>query len=97
MTGSTADHAIVKAIVDMAKAMGKQVVAEGVETMMELQALQELGCPYGQGFLFGRPVSATDIHFAADWRMDVITGAYPRALEAGEAVDQCVATGKPSW
>ncbi len=97
MTGSTADHAIVKAIVDMAKAMGKQVVAEGVETMMELQALQELGCPYGQGFLFGRPVSATDIDFAANRRMDVNTGAYPRALEAGDAVDHCVATGKPSW
>lgn len=63
MTGSTADHAIVKAIVDMARAMGKQVVAEGVETMMELQALQELGCPYGQGFLFGRPVDPSVVRF----------------------------------
>lgn len=66
MTGSSADHAIVKAIVDMARAMGKQVVAEGVETMAECQALQELGCPYGQGFLFGRPAGAADIRFAAD-------------------------------
>ncbi|EHS49675.1 diguanylate phosphodiesterase with GAF sensor(s) [Rhizobium sp. PDO1-076] len=66
MTGSITDHAIVKAIVDMAKAMGKQVVAEGVETMAELLALQELGCPYGQGFHFGRPAVAADIRFAAD-------------------------------
>ncbi len=63
MTSSTADHAIVKAIVDMARAMGKQVVAEGVETMAERQALQELGCPYGQGFLFGRPVDPSVVHF----------------------------------
>lgn len=63
MTCSSTDHAIVKAIVDMAKAMGKQVVAEGVETMDELRALQELGCPYGQGFLFGRPAGGSDMRF----------------------------------
>lgn len=54
MTGSSADHAIVKAIIDMARAMGKHVVAEGVETAAERDALQTLGCHYGQGFLFGR-------------------------------------------
>jgi EAL domain-containing protein (putative c-di-GMP-specific phosphodiesterase class I) len=59
MTSSTADHAIVKAIVDMAKAMGKQVVAEGVETEAEQRALRALGCPYGQGFFFGRPIDAS--------------------------------------
>lgn len=32
-----------------------QVVAEGIETAEELQALRELGCEYGQGFLLGRP------------------------------------------
>ena len=61
MTSSNADHAIVKAIVDMAKAMGKHVVAEGVETMAERQALQELGCHYGQGYLFGRPAGVADL------------------------------------
>ncbi|MBU1315904.1 MAG: EAL domain-containing protein [Alphaproteobacteria bacterium] len=64
MTGSAADHAIVKAIVDMARAMGKQVVAEGIETMAERQALQDLGCPCGQGFLFGRPLDASDLRFS---------------------------------
>lgn len=63
MTSSNADHAIVKAIVDMAKAMGKHVVAEGVETMAERQALQELGCHYGQGYLFGRPAGVADLEF----------------------------------
>lgn len=63
MTGSSADHAIVKAIIDMAKALGKHVVAEGVETVAELHALQALGCHYGQGFLFGRPSGVSDIRF----------------------------------
>lgn len=66
MTGSSADHAIVKAIIDMAKALGKQVVAEGVETVTELHALRELGCNYGQGFLFGRPASASDLRVLPD-------------------------------
>ncbi|MGV2103994.1 sensor domain-containing phosphodiesterase [Rhizobium sp. 21-4511-3d] len=64
MTGSSADHAIVKAIIDMARAMGKHVVAEGVETAAERDALQTLGCHYGQGFLFGRPAGASDIGFS---------------------------------
>lgn len=60
MTRSSADHAIVKAIIDMARAMGKHVVAEGVETAAEHHALQELGCSYCQGYLFGRPASASE-------------------------------------
>lgn len=64
MTTSSADHAIVRAIVDMANAMGKQVIGEGVETSAERHALQALGCHYGQGFLFGRPSSASDIRFS---------------------------------
>jgi EAL domain-containing protein (putative c-di-GMP-specific phosphodiesterase class I) len=67
MTGSSADHAIVKAIVDMAKALGKHVIAEGVETEAELQALQSLGCHYGQGFLFGRPARASDVSLLPDY------------------------------
>lgn len=67
MTSSNADLAIVKAIVDMATALGKHVVAEGVETVEELYALRELGCHYGQGFLFGRPASACDIEEPPPW------------------------------
>ena len=63
MTGSRADHAIVKAIIDIAKATRKHVVAEGVETLAERDALQALGCHYGQGYHFGRPCGASEISF----------------------------------
>ena len=61
MTSSRPDRAIVAAIIDLAKTLGKRVVAEGVETVEELRMLQALGCHYGQGYLFGRPVRASDI------------------------------------
>ncbi|MCQ1769774.1 EAL domain-containing protein [Neorhizobium galegae] len=64
MMGSSADQAIVKAIVDMAKALGKRVVAEGVETIAEHHALRALGCHYGQGYLFGRPAGVADLQFS---------------------------------
>jgi len=58
--GETAPHArtVVAAILALARALGLQVVAEGIENAGELQALRELGCDYGQGFLLGRPAPA---------------------------------------
>ncbi len=48
---------IVAAMVDMARALGMTVVAEGVETDAQLDVLRRLGCDYGQGFLFAYPES----------------------------------------
>src|SRR3546814_1083576 len=46
------DHAIAQAVVSMAKALGLRVVAEGVETELQLDTLKGLGCDNAQGFLF---------------------------------------------
>ena len=48
--------AIVKAIIDLAKSLGKSIVAEGVETAEQAKLLKELGCEYAQGYYFSRPV-----------------------------------------
>jgi diguanylate cyclase (GGDEF)-like protein len=55
------DRTIVLAIVQMAKALGLTVVAEGVELVAEAQVLQSMGCEYLQGYLFGRPLEAERI------------------------------------
>jgi diguanylate cyclase (GGDEF)-like protein len=47
--------AVVRAILTLAQALGLQVVAEGVETEHQRRLLGELGCEFGQGYLFSRP------------------------------------------
>jgi diguanylate cyclase (GGDEF)-like protein len=49
------DSAIVGAVLGMARALGMEVVAEGIETEEQLECLNELGVDYGQGFYFARP------------------------------------------
>jgi diguanylate cyclase (GGDEF)-like protein len=53
----TADNAeIVKAIINLGHNLRMNLVAEGIETEGQAQQLQALGCEYGQGYLFAKPV-----------------------------------------
>ena len=49
---------IVPLIINIAKTMNMQVVAEGIENKTQIEQLQKLGCHYGQGFLFQKAVPA---------------------------------------
>lgn len=49
------DTAIVTAVVSLSHALGLQVIAEGVETPIQMAELKTLGCEYAQGYLFARP------------------------------------------
>ncbi|HSP28207.1 MAG TPA: EAL domain-containing protein, partial [Ilumatobacteraceae bacterium] len=49
------DTSIVEAVIRLGHSLGLSVVAEGVETPLQLNRLRELGCDKGQGYLFGRP------------------------------------------
>jgi EAL domain-containing protein (putative c-di-GMP-specific phosphodiesterase class I) len=55
LSSSRPDAAIVQAVLHMAKGLGVQVVAEGVETLLEARLLHQMGCGYVQGFYFARP------------------------------------------
>jgi diguanylate cyclase (GGDEF)-like protein/PAS domain S-box-containing protein len=50
------DNILVATIIAMSKALGKKVVAEGVETQEHLKLLTELGCDYIQGYYFSKPL-----------------------------------------
>ncbi len=58
------DAAVVNAILYLAKNFELDVVAEGIETEEQEQMLRDLGCQYGQGFLFARPMPAADLRAA---------------------------------
>ena len=47
---------IVRAVVDLANAMGIEALAEGVEQLDQLEYLRMLGCTVGQGYLFSKPL-----------------------------------------
>ncbi|MGN6696202.1 MAG: putative bifunctional diguanylate cyclase/phosphodiesterase, partial [Aquihabitans sp.] len=55
------DAEIVRAVVTLGRSLGLEVVAEGIETLDQLRALQDLGCDFGQGFLLGHPVAPDDL------------------------------------
>jgi diguanylate cyclase (GGDEF)-like protein len=55
------DEEIVRAVVNLAEILGLGVVAEGIETAEHLAHLKQLGCSYGQGYLFSKPVDTTAI------------------------------------
>ncbi|MER5170396.1 putative bifunctional diguanylate cyclase/phosphodiesterase [Thioclava kandeliae] len=61
ITETASDKAIAEGILLIAQRCGYQVVAEGVETPSQLDALRALGCPRVQGFLFARPMSSADL------------------------------------
>jgi len=53
--GMPATTTVVAAILALARALGIQVIAEGIETAAQRNALLRMGCEFGQGFLLGRP------------------------------------------
>jgi EAL domain-containing protein (putative c-di-GMP-specific phosphodiesterase class I) len=46
----------VRAIINLAKTLGLEVTAEGVETLEQMTQLNDLSCDWGQGFYFARPM-----------------------------------------
>jgi EAL domain-containing protein (putative c-di-GMP-specific phosphodiesterase class I) len=58
---SGSDNAIVQAIIDLAKATGLKITAEGVETAEQQKHLQLAGCDDLQGFLMSEPVAEGEI------------------------------------
>jgi len=83
--------AVVRAVIALARDLGMRTTAEGIETAEQLDLLRAEGCIEGQGYLFGRPMTAADV--------TLLFGAMPRppgsrhALAANDAPRLAVAGG----
>ncbi|MET0044612.1 MAG: EAL domain-containing protein, partial [Candidatus Thiodiazotropha sp. 6PLUC3] len=54
-------YSLVNAVLSLGRALGLDVVAEGVETLEQLRVLIHLGCPYLQGYYFSRPIPENEV------------------------------------
>jgi len=75
ITTDIEDKAIVAAIIGMARNLGLQTIAEGVETAEQLTYLREQGCDEAQGYFFSKPLPAVAIE-------KLITGVKPDSLNS---------------
>jgi len=58
LPGSAGDVGLISAILEMARSLGLDVTAEGIETQEQASVLREMGCPAIQGYFFGKPLPA---------------------------------------
>ncbi|MBP9664534.1 MAG: EAL domain-containing protein [Pyrinomonadaceae bacterium] len=61
MEENTENGEIVRTVIALAKALNLKVVAEGIESIHQFHQLRVLGCEYGQGYLFSKPLPVGDI------------------------------------
>jgi len=90
------DTAIVASLISLAHNLNIRCVAEGVETLEQLELLRQLGCDFAQGYLFCRPTDALSLQVWLDRRMPAAwpggasgsttaPAVTPRALDSGHA------------
>ena len=61
MEDNTENGEIVRTVIALAKALNLKVVAEGIESIHQFHQLRILGCEYGQGYLFSKPLKVADV------------------------------------
>jgi EAL domain-containing protein (putative c-di-GMP-specific phosphodiesterase class I) len=55
------DEAIIRAVINLGHSLGIKVVAEGIENRSQARRLREIGCGFGQGYLFAKAVPASRV------------------------------------
>ncbi len=61
LTSNTEGEAMIQTIISLAHNLNMDVVAEGIETQEQVEKLIELGCEYGQGYLFSKPLPSQQV------------------------------------
>jgi len=61
MAQENRDYQVVNTIINLSNQLGVAVIAEGIETNQQLKWLEKLGCEFGQGYFFSKPLPASEI------------------------------------
>ena len=73
--GDEGARAIVRTILYLGAALNLETIAERVETTEQGRAIAELGCNFGQGYLYGKAMPAPAVaEFLREWRADALAG-----------------------
>ncbi|MEV6212267.1 bifunctional diguanylate cyclase/phosphodiesterase [Kitasatospora sp. NPDC051914] len=73
-TGTARDDLLLRAVVDLGRGLGLDIVAEGVDTREQADRLRALGCPQAQGFRFGQPMTGR----VMEWHLLARSKGLPR-------------------
>jgi EAL domain-containing protein (putative c-di-GMP-specific phosphodiesterase class I) len=85
---SSGSRDVINSIVGLARSMGIKVVAEGAEDEGQIEVLRRLGCDFGQGFVFHRPLDADAATMLLRLRGDCPNPAFPPV--SGVVAGDCV-------
>ena len=100
--GDTKSAALAGAIVAMSQSLRIVTVAEGIENAEQADRMRDLGCTYGQGFFFARPLTATDIEAATRAivppvvAVDVIDARTPEPRRAAPSLARPILDVRPA-
>jgi len=88
MEDGSGNGEIVRTVIALATALNLDVVAEGIESIHQLHQLRVLGCEYGQGYLFSRPLPAKEVYRLLDdntrWQGIAPTVSMPLVPKEGD-------------
>ena len=89
----THDDALARTIIALGDLLTLRTIAEGVEDAQQHERLRALGCDYGQGFLFSRPLAMAEMDRLLTRGVLEFTGEQPIILDGGAAGVEQVALG----
>jgi EAL domain-containing protein (putative c-di-GMP-specific phosphodiesterase class I) len=95
-SGDAARLAITESIVRLAGALDLACVAEGIESTHDRRLLESLGCRYGQGFLFSRPMPLDELLLMLDADVEEDDGDQTPALGVSRRFDRRAIPGRSS-
>lgn len=89
------DYKILQTIVSLTKNLNKEIIAEGIETVEQLELLTNLECDYGQGYLFSRPLPKGDMETKLYKKTNWLPSKEEETIEESPANDQSIEENLP--